>query len=139
MTNNDVILIMSLNARYAQALDGLLPDAAKTWANTFEPDGRVAVVDSSGTVVAEAEGRAKLAELWRGFPDQSMTRHWFNNQLIEVDGERATMRAYVMAISIKASLATIVRTGTYADLLVRTDGVWAFRERVLTLDPASHV
>jgi hypothetical protein len=139
MKAEDVIAIEQLNARYTQALDGLLPDPSEAWADTFVPEGVVTIAGADGMVVAQAAGRAKIVQLWRTFPDVAATRHWLGNLLIDLDGDEARMRCYVAALSIKTAPAVIVRTGTYEDRLIRTGGGWRFRTRVLTLDPASHV
>jgi hypothetical protein len=137
MSSHDVVLIQQLNARYAHALDGLVPDAGQAWAETFTEDGRVSVVAADGQTKAEATGRAKIALLWHSFPDVAVTRHWFNNLAVEVDGTSARTRAYIVAMLVNASPAVIVRTGLYQDRLSKIAGAWLFDERVLTLDPTN--
>jgi hypothetical protein len=139
MTADDYTLIHTLNAVYAHALDGLLPDSATAWANTFAADGAVSILDSHGGLIAQAKGTERLIALWKSFPDPATTRHWFNNIVIEPDGDLVQMRAYIIALNIGSSPAVILRTGTYRDVLTRQTGAWKFRERSLTLDPASHV
>jgi SnoaL-like domain len=139
MSASDILLIERLNSSYASALDGLLPDSGIAWANTFTPDGEIVILDSAGTVIVQGAGTRYLIDLWKGFPEPSATRHWFNNLIIETNEHSAEMTAYVIAISIKNAPATIVRTGTYRDTLIKVDGAWKFRKRILTLDPASHV
>ncbi len=89
--------------------------------------------------MAQGTGPQKLFALWKAFPRPAATRHWFKNVIIEPEGEGARMSAYVIAMNIKNSPAIIVRTGTYRDALVKINGTWKFQQRVLTLDPASHV
>jgi hypothetical protein len=136
----DLFAIQQLNARYAAALDDLVPDSASRWAETFTPDGSFTLIAGDGkTIVVQANGAAELVALQRSFPDPHSTRHWFNNIVIEANDPGARMTSYIVALIVKQAPAVIARTGTYDDRLVCVDGAWLFIRRTLTLDPGSHV
>ncbi len=138
----DQLAIRDLFARHFYALDGLttlVPGApARSWAGTFTPDGRFAIVRASGETVVEVAGRPALEALFAQFPDVERTRHWINDLLIEpIDADTADAGCYIIALDIGTNPAPIIRTGVYVDRVVRQDGAWLFASRRLILDPSS--
>jgi SnoaL-like domain len=66
----------------------------------------------------------------------SGTRHCNVNEVVDGDGDGATMRSSYVVIGTNDAPPTIVVTGGYEDELIRADGRWRFARRVHTLDPS---
>jgi uncharacterized protein (TIGR02246 family) len=115
--------IRDLMARYNHYFDGGEADA---WAALFTADG---VLDS-GTPL---EGTDALADFAKSFAAGGMkARHIVLNEVIEVDGDKATCKAYFfLAAGTPPSLAV---SGAYNDELVRVDGQWKYVRRTFTPD-----
>jgi hypothetical protein len=128
LTTEDQLEIQGLVARYNHAVDsGEGPD----YAATFTPDG---VLDAGALVV---EGRDALAAFAKGLPSsQRSPRHIASNLVIDGDGNRATVRAYVQMYVLAGEPAqpVLAVSGKYNDELVRTGGRWLFARRVFTRD-----
>lgn len=143
LTEQDRLEILNLNAKHFHSLDGLTRildgDPAETWAATFHPDGLFQTLDSNGSVIFQAQGRHELIHAHRNFPDISTTRHWVCNVLIEPHPQGARLGSYIIAMNIGENPATIIRTGTYDDLLSLKNGVWLFEKKILILDDFSPV
>jgi hypothetical protein len=141
LTIEDRLEIQELSARFFYALDGLTKlfrgDAAEHWVKTFTPEGRFSIVQAGGEVVVEARGRENLLNLFKGFPDIEITRHWINDLLIEPESGGARSGCYIIAINIQDNPSTIIRTGIYQDVLIKWDGMWKFSSRKLILDSNS--
>ncbi len=124
----DVIAIQQLLARYAFALDGRDGDA---WAATFVEDGTFETIGRPPKLV----GRQQIAQAIKNRNPQLKpfsVRHLTQNTVIQVDGDNATMRAYLLILSE----GKIWGTGNYEDKLRRVNGQWLFAERRFTIDPA---
>jgi SnoaL-like domain len=115
--------IRSLMARYNHYFDG---GKADEWAALFTADG---VLDS-GTPL---EGTDALAGFARSFSEAGMrARHVVVNEMIEVEGDKATCKAYFfLATGTPPQLAV---SGSYDDELVRVDGEWRYVRRTFTAD-----
>ena len=110
--------ILQLLYRYNHAIDS---GDAEGWADTFTPD---AVFDAAGRVMSGREELVTFAASVHG------SRHVVANPVIDVAGDTATVRAYILlAHGTPVSVA-----GTYADELVRTHDGWRFAKRVFTPD-----
>jgi SnoaL-like domain len=138
-TAADIVLIEQLNARCTHALDGLLPESPEVFAGCCTPDGRLTVVGADGTMLADANGRAAIAQLLHRIADPAGARHWESNVMVDVDGDTARLRAYGVVVSIKTAPRTILRTTTHVDRWMRGPSGWLLAERILTLDPASMI
>jgi hypothetical protein len=144
MTNlspDDYFSIVNLNALHFSALDGLdrITDGnpSEIWADTFTTDGLFQTKDADGNVIFSVQGRPHLVDAHREFPDISTTRHWINNLLIEPHSLGARCTSYIIAMNIGINPASIIRAGTYDDVVVQQDGLWLYKQKVLILDPAS--
>lgn len=87
-------------------------------------------------MLGHIHGRQELLELQRkkgGKP--TPIRHLTINIVIEVDGDRATARSYVLVLNTQGETPAIVLIGHYFDSLVKQDGRWLFRHRVLSTEP----
>ena len=136
--SEDLLAIQQLNSRYFYAIDALLNgDNAEIWATTFTLEGTFYLLDAQGNIILQATGTQNLIQTYKTFPDVKTTRHWCNNLLIELDGDRATAGCYIIAMSINQLPATIIRSGIYKDRLVKTEAGWKYQSRSLILDPNS--
>jgi hypothetical protein len=92
----------------------------------------------NGEVVREAEGRdtilSRLEAAWQTRP-VGASRHVITNLWVEhCDEETATVFYYLTLVSGRDQPPRIIATGVYRDYLVRRDGAWRWRERLLELD-----
>jgi uncharacterized protein (TIGR02246 family) len=124
----DRLDILELFARYCHAVDSRDPDAV---VDCFTEDG---LFDSSLT--GPHRGRAEIRErIERGRarpPDWQ--RHFLLNPIIELDGDRATFRAYMLITWIKNDRTTLRATGHYHGTVVRDGDRWRFQERYMVAD-----
>jgi uncharacterized protein (TIGR02246 family) len=116
--NDDVEDIRKLLAEYCFAID---TGDADRWANLFAEDG---VFDSNA--LEPLIGRAALRDFVVSVVPPGR-RHFTANEIISVDGDAATVRAY--AVVTMDSPPTLSSVGTYDDELVRTEDGWRFRRR----------
>ena len=119
----DVLAIHELVARYAHALDS---GDAEAFVATFTPDG---VFDNPPT---HREGREQLL-LMGGNRAGSVgaTRHFMSNVIVEGDGQRATVKAYLM---MTRGIGQEPGIAVYNDDLVKVDGKWLFKIRRVIAD-----
>jgi hypothetical protein len=127
--------IRQLLARYNFAID--LGDA-EGWAATFTPDG---AFECSGLPEGNPfGGRYEGSDALLGYAKmhyghaKGRARHWNWNLEIDGDGDTATMRCYMMALSVGHPPAVQGSTGIYRDRLRKVDGRWLFEERHVTVE-----
>lgn len=124
----DKLAIQELVARYNHAVDS--GDGA-AYAATFTEDG----VMQAGEM--RMEGRDTLEQFAKGFAQsQHAPRHIASNLLIEGDGDRATLKAYIQMFAMAGDPPTqqIATAGLYSDELVKKDGQWLFVRREFIAD-----
>ena len=135
MTALDYEEIRQLLARYNFAID--LGDSAG-WAACFTDDGAFecsGVPDGSpfgGRHVGAAALRAYASTHFS--MAKGHARHWNWNLEIDGDGEAATMRCYMLALSVGKPPTVAGSTGIYGDRLRKVDARWLFVERHITVD-----
>src|SRR5262245_37610120 len=110
--------IIQLLYRYNHTFDR---GDAEAWADTFTEDG---VFDAMGRVVTGRDALLEFAGRVSGL------RHVLVNPLVDVTGDTAHVRAYLVMIVNGA----ITSVGVYEDDLVRTAAGWRFTKRVFTAD-----
>jgi lambda repressor-like predicted transcriptional regulator len=141
LSEQDRLDILNLNAKHFHSLDALTNilegDPAETWASTFHPDGLFQTLGVDGNVIFQARGRDQLINAHRNFPDIPTTRHWISNVLVEPHPRGARSGSYIIAMNIGVNPSTIIRTGTYDDLISSKDGVWLYEKKILILDAFS--
>ena len=127
LSTEDRLAILDLIARYNHALDAGDKEAyAATWAE----DG-VFELGAQETV----RGRAAIRDRFANAPPEGVRiRHWTANPVIEGDGDRATLRLYVMTLRIDAHGRQVGFSGLYDDRLERVNGAWKFTHRRLIPD-----
>jgi uncharacterized protein (TIGR02246 family) len=116
----DLEEIRRLLARYCFAIDARDADA---WAELFTEDGVFHYALGDALV-----GREALKSFVSVIPDDR--HHLTMNEIIEIDGDDATVRAY--AVVTKESPPVLSAVGDYADTLCRTADGWRFARRVYT-------
>jgi hypothetical protein len=121
----DELAIRALTARYNFAID---EGRAEEWADTFVPDG---VFES--TLLGVTRGRDELVAFARNFATQMKARHLTTDAIVEVDGDRAHQRCYLLFVDIGGT-ARLSTTGVYEDDLRRTPDGWRFVHRRITPD-----
>lgn len=132
--------IRQLLARYNFAVD---LGEVEAWADCFTDDGVFRCTPEAGPLTGRHEGREALVAYARRHYElnKGRARHWNWNLQIEGDGQTATMRCYLAALSASTGdQPPAVRvTGIYRDRLVKVDGRWRFAERHIHLDPPPSV
>ena len=101
------------------------------WLQLFTPDG-VFDLGARGRVA----GQAALRQFLHGIPltdGLPMMRHCVMNSIVQVDGDHATARSYVVVVHGGPTVG-ITLAGRYEDRLVKRDGAWRFAERVVHFD-----
>jgi hypothetical protein len=126
--------IRRLLGRYNLAID--LGDA-EGWAATFTPDGvfQCSGLPEGSPLGGRYEGTAELVAYARTHFGiyAGRARHWNANLVIDGDGETATMRCYLLALTA-GSGRLAGTTGIYEDHLHKVDGEWRFVERHIRID-----
>ena len=70
-------------------------------------------------------------------PAVEITYHFTSNELFELDGDRASGRAYVLGLSAllnDGGATQHVAAGRYLDHYERREGIWKFSKRLFVLD-----
>ena len=124
---SDRIAINDLLTRYTVAID------TKDYAlldTCFTPDAQVDYTTSGGTKGSYPEVRTWLEQVLQVFP---ITMHFISNTSVELDGDRATARTYVINpmvfINPDESRHIFTVGAYYNDKLVCTDEGWRIAER----------
>ena len=125
----DKAAIRDLMARYARGVDGRDPEliastlTSDAYANYGEWDGK---------------GRDNIVN-WIMRPSDSHFRstHFMGDQVVQLDGDSAEVETYAVAFGVHdvEGASTVVITGLrYVDEMVRQDGQWLVRHRMLHHD-----
>ena len=121
--------IADLVSRYNMTNDAV---QAEEWAATFTEDGTM-VVNGMEMATGRAALIAHLAKRNAPGAPKLRLRHWTTNLVIEGDGAKATLAAYVMAFRIEDGLGPPYVMGEYKDDLVKSNGNWKFKIRRMTV------
>ena len=122
LSAEDHAAINQLYARYVQAID--FGDAI-AWADTFTPDG------SFGDSVTGRDALIVFAERYHE-ENGDAPRHWYGALVLAPSADGAEGRCY--AVTFNSRTQSLMWTGTYRDLLVKTSEGWRFSSRQLTID-----
>lgn len=124
--NDDRAEIVDLGHAYNQAVDDHDTDS---WVRCFTDDGEVV------SPFGNPRGAVALHQWISGIAENlTGTRHFSGNEVVTVNGDRATMRSYYFVVGTDEHPPAIGATGGYEDELVRVDGRWRFSRRVHTVD-----
>ena len=123
----DVVAIVNLAHAFNWAVDRHEPQA---WTDTFTADGEFR------SPLGNATGHAALLEwISDAVASLSGTRHCSVNEVVDGDGDHATMRSSYFVVRAEDTPPSIFLTGGYDDELARVDGRWRFARRTHHLDP----
>jgi hypothetical protein len=125
LTMQDYVEIQQLYAKYNLAIDS---GEAEVWADTFTPDG---VFNKR---FAGREALIGFIKLWREKMNGATRRHWNSNMNLVATPEGATGSVYLMLMNVGTTPASVLSTGMYADVLVKTPAGWRFKSRVVNGD-----
>lgn len=128
LSAEDQLAIRDLAARYNHAIDS---GDGSAYADCFVDTG---VLDAGALVV---EGRNALEQFGSSFATTVRApRHIATSLVIDGDGDRAELRAYVQMYVMTGDPPRheVTASGTYADTLVRARGTWRFERRTFTAD-----
>lgn len=130
--------IENLSNRYMVAIDaGDIETVMKAWDDDGiliwvfgEEHGKEAIRKAMMPFIVAVSGRA---EAQAGATSRPRTRHQIVNHVIDVDGDTAKTVAYWFAMTNKTpqSDAQLYFFGHYEDELVRKNGRWLFKKRVV--------
>ena len=125
----DKAAIRDLMARYARGVDGRDPDLI---ASTLTSDAYTDYGEWDG------RGRDNIVN-WIMRPSDSNFRstHFMGDQVVQLDGDTADVETYAVAFGVHhvEGASTVVITGLrYVDKMVRQDGQWLVRHRMLHHD-----
>ncbi len=125
----DQLAIRELVARYNYAID---EGRAEEWVATFVPDGTF-----ESTALGTHTGAEALLTFARGYIAAFSGRHCTSDFVVEVDGDEARSRCYLIAVN-NAAAPIISTTAVYEDVLRRTPDGWRFVHRKVAPDTAIH-
>ena len=122
LSAQDMAEIQNLYARYNLMLDS---GDAEGWADTFVEDGRF----------GNSQGRAALIEFAENFHESNpQSRHWNTNLHVTATSEGAEGTTYLMLYNAGVRPPSVIASGIYEDVLVRTPQGWRFQSRVVQID-----
>ncbi len=125
----DQLAIRDLTARYNFAIDaGQIED----WVATFVEQGTFA-----SALLGEHTGPEGLTEFAKGYSAAFTGRHCTTDHIIELDGDRATQRCYLVLVNNDGG-SRVSTTAIYEDELERTPAGWRFVIRRIAPDTALH-
>jgi ketosteroid isomerase-like protein len=131
LTTEDILEIQGLAARYNHAID------------SGDAEGYIATFSEKGTMTAGPlvlEGHDALGQFAKSFSSSVREpRHVATNLVIDGDGDKATLKAYVQMYILagdegEPAKQTLMTSGKYDDVLAKENGSWKFVRRVFTAD-----
>ncbi len=106
------------------------------WVSTFADDGVFRLPNGM-----EVVGKQALVD-WRtksfgGKTGDTRKRHWVSGLVMtpNADGS-AKVRAYWLALDVSKTPGTVIETGTFDDVVVKTPGGWKFKRHAVIFDSA---
>ncbi|HAD09496.1 MAG TPA: hypothetical protein DCF62_08455 [Porticoccaceae bacterium] len=121
----DRLAIRELAARYNRAFDYGNPEA---WAECFSDDGTF----NMGSKELAAGKEALLAFAKKAIPTMKV-KHCTTDAIVEVNGDSGTHDAYLILVDF-SDKTTVNNSGRYLDDVVKVNGEWKFKKRVVELD-----
>jgi ketosteroid isomerase-like protein len=119
---------LAIRERYGTYSDSSFRKDVEAWLECWTSDG----VRAQGQ--AEASGVEGLRRFWdRAWAAMERMAFFAEVAAIEVEGDRATARAYCREILALKTGGIRKVVGVYDDVLVRDTGVWRFARRQYTL------
>ena len=128
LSTDDIVTIQGLAARYNHAID------------SGDSEGFIACFTEDGVLSAgelQVKGHDALGDFAKNFAGSVREpRHIANNIVIDGDGDKATLKAYIQMfiLSGEPGQQVVATSGKYNDTLVKENGSWKFTQRVFTAD-----
>ena len=123
-------MINDLFVRYTTALDAGEVD---TIVGCFTEDGAL-----ESPVVGVHAGQAAIrafAERFARFRERgSQLRHFISNLAVQVDGDTARATCYLLNVITRNGKTEVMAPGRYDCQLVKLNGEWLFKHRLVMLD-----
>jgi uncharacterized protein (TIGR02246 family) len=126
----DQIDINNLFTRYACALD---EGDVDTVVDCFDPEGSLAS-PVAGVQKGHAAIRAFAERFARYQAGGAQLRHVISNLRVEIEGDRARARCYLVVFLSRGGTSKVIPPGQYDCQLVRKNGQWRFAHRVVAHD-----
>jgi uncharacterized protein (TIGR02246 family) len=127
---DDRQMINDLFVRYTTALDAGEVD---TIVGCFTEDGAL-----ESPVVGVHAGRPAIrafAERFARFRERgAQLRHFISNLAVQVDGDTARATCYLLNVITRDSKTEVMAPGRYDCQLVKLNGDWLFKHRLVMLD-----
>jgi uncharacterized protein (TIGR02246 family) len=127
---DDRQMINDLFVRYTTALDAGEVD---TIVGCFTEDGAL-----ESPVVGVHAGQAAIrgfAERFARFRERgSQLRHFISNLAVQVDGDTARATCYLLNVITRDGKTEVMAPGRYDCQLVKLNGEWLFKHRLVMLD-----
>ena len=121
----DHLAIRELAARYNRAFDYGNPEA---WVECFTADGTFNI----GSKELASGSEALLAFARKNIPKMKV-KHCTTDAIVEVNGDTGTHDAYLILMDLNEQIAAN-NSGRYLDDVVKQNGQWKFKKRVVQLD-----
>lgn len=121
----DQLAIRNLHDSY---VDAVFRRDAGDWGSNWADDGRWHLMG------ATVEGRDNIIAMWTGaMAGFSFVAFFCQAAAIEIDGDRATGRAFTHEVleTLEGEIRRPV--GRYDDVFVKRDGRWFYQERIYTM------
>jgi uncharacterized protein (TIGR02246 family) len=127
---DDRQMINDLFVRYTTALDA---GDVETIVGCFTEDGAL-----ESPVVGVHAGQAAIrafAERFARFRERgSQLRHFISNLAVQVDGDAARATCYLLNVITRDGKTEVMAPGRYDCQLVKLNGEWLFKHRLVMLD-----
>ena len=124
----DHLAIRELAARYNRAFDYGNPEA---WVECFTEDGSFEMGSKK-----LAAGHTDLLAFAKKMIPTMKVKHCTTDAIVEVDGDTGTHDAYLILIDC-GDKVSVANSGRYIDAVVRVNGEWKFKQRVVDIDDKS--
>ena len=129
-TLEDRLAVNDLFVRYATALDA---GDVETIVQCFAEDGAL-----ESPLVGVCKGHDGIREFATRFArlrqGGTQLRHMLTNLAVHLDGDRAHATCYLLTVMTRNGVSTMRPPGRYECELVRADGRWVFRYRLVLED-----
>jgi len=127
---DDRQMINDLFVRYTTALDA---GDVETIVGCFTEDGAL-----ESPVVGVHAGKAAIrgfAERFARFRERgSQLRHFISNLAVQVEGDTARATCYLLNLITRDGKTEVMAPGRYDCQLVKLNGAWLFKHRLVILD-----
>lgn len=126
----DRFAIADLFARYMWAIDG---GDVETLVSCFAPDGSL-----ESPAVGKYSGHDNIRAFATRFAQfrtrGTELRHVLSNMLIDVDGDTAFAKCYLLVFQVRNGTSKLLGPGRYEVQLRKLDGEWRFQHRLVVMD-----